>query len=117
MKKLLVSLLVVASLFLAAAPAEAKTAICANGSICFADLHGGVSTDSRSGTVPRNTCINLTHPNTASRIDNETGVQWKVFLGWGCSDTPVGIIYAHTDGEMAAPYDNSISSVVRTSTP
>jgi hypothetical protein len=101
---------------IAPAPAQAATPICAANAICFADLVGGTSTEGISGTIARNTCRNLTHPNTASEIDNETAVQWKVFTGSGCTGN-VGTIFANTQGPMTGVFNNNIESAYRTSTP
>jgi hypothetical protein len=114
-KTVLIVSLLIASLAVGVQPAKANV-ICASNSICFADLVGGVSTEGLSGTIARNVWHNLTHPNTASEIDNETVVQWKVATGPNGTGT-IGTIYASHDGTLASPFNNNIESAMRTSTP
>lgn len=94
--------------------AKAALPICASAAICFADLPDGVSNEGLPATVARNTCKTLIYVDQASRVDNESNYRWYVYTGPNCTGTR-GIIYPHTDGRMAFPFDNSINCAVRTS--
>lgn len=105
------------SLMIPGGAAHAALPICASGAICFADLPDpSPSFEGLSHSIPRNTCIPLSRPNVTSYIDNETAVQWRVYTGAGCTGT-MGLIFAHSAGPMAAPFDNSIDAVSRTANP
>lgn len=112
LRRFLAALLASATIALAAAtPAHAALPICASNAICFAE--GGISFQSYTGDIARNSCRSV-QDNRTEYIDNETAVQWRVFTTTNCTGT-VGVVYAHSSGTMSGIWWRSIGSTYRTS--
>lgn len=115
-KRLLAAFALVLSVFavglVASGPAQAAPGCPAN-AICFHNTGSSNPTHERDGADwSPGECFTMpaVANNNTSYITNRSGGKWFVYTDNLCSTWPFGTIYAHSEGVMQSPWNNSISS-------